>query len=148
MDLTLRDLFGARYERGGKTPGTYDCKSLFVEVQNRFGNAVQTPDIEILAVEQVLAAEARGEYAYTGTDSALIEQELASGKWEQLAVPEEGCAVLIALDLDKPNLVQHLGVCIEDGKFIHILQKMGVVVSRLADPFWRGKIRGYYRWKK
>jgi cell wall-associated NlpC family hydrolase len=55
--------------------------------------------------------------------------------------------VTIALDHDKPNLVQHLGVYIGEGKFIHIMQKTGVVVTRIDHAFFKRKIRGYYRWK-
>lgn len=147
MDSTLLDLFGAKYERRGSTPNTYDCKSLFVEVMNRYGHPIKTPDIEVLAIEQVLAAEARGEYAYTEIDANMIQSEIASGRWEKIDQPEEGCAVVIALDPAKPNLVQHLGVYIGDNKFIHILKNTGVITTRLDDRFFQRKIRGYYKWK-
>lgn len=147
MDSTLLNLFHSKYERGGKTANTHDCKSLFVEVMNRYGNDVQAPDIETLAVEQVVAAEAKGEYAYTDVDSSIIENELASGKWEKIDEPVEGCAVCIALDPMKPKQVQHLGVYIGDGKFLHILKDMGVVTTRIDDRFFRRKIRGFYKWK-
>ncbi len=147
MDSTLLDLFHSKYERGGKSPQTHDCKSLFVEVMNRYGNPVQAPDIEVLAVEQVVAAQAKGEYAYTHIDSAMIKAEIDSGKWEKLETPVEGCAVVIALDPHQPDLIQHLGVYVGDGKFMHILQDMGVLTTRIDDRFWGKKIRGYYKWK-
>ena len=148
MDSILHDLFGAKYERRSGNPGSYDCKSLFVEVMNRYGNEISTPDIEVLAIEKVLAAQARGEYAYTEIDAAMIQAEIDSGKWEQIDNPEPGCAVTIALDPNKPDLIQHLGVYVGDGKFIHIMQKTGVIVTRIDDIFFKRKIRGYYRWKK
>lgn len=143
----LHDLFSAKYERGTGKPGTYDCKSLFVEVMNRFGNNVKTPDIEIYAIEQVLAAEARGEYPYSEADFNIIQEELASGKWEKIDEPVEGCAVLMALDPHKPHVIQHLGVYIGDNKFIHILQDMGVITTKLNDRVFARKIRGFYKWK-
>lgn len=143
----LHDLFTAKYERGGKSPNTYDCKSLFVEVMNRYGKPVQTEDIEIFAIEQVVAAQARGEYAYTDVDSRMIQEEMKSGRWEKLEEPEIGCAVLIALDSNNPQLIQHLGVYIGEDRFIHILEDMGVMSTKLNDRFFRRKIRGFYKWK-
>jgi len=147
VDSILHDLFGAKYERRSENQNTYDCKSLFVEVMKRYGNHISTPDIEVLAIEKVIAAQARGEYAYTEIDADMIQAEIDSGKWEKIEHPEVGCAVTIALDHDKPNLVQHLGVYIGEGKFIHIMQKTGVVVTRIDHAFFKRKIRGYYRWK-
>lgn len=147
MDSTLLDLFNGKYERGGKTPGTYDCRSLFIEVMHRLGNDIRISDVEHVAVEQVAASLANNEYPYTNADSRVIDREIQSGKWEKLDVPERGCAVCIALDAAKPDLVQHLGVYIGNNKFIHILQDRNVSVTDINDRFFRRKIRGYYRWK-
>lgn len=143
----MRDLRIAKYKRGGRSADEgLDCKSLFVEVMNRCGNDVRTPDIEVFAVERVAASLARGEYPYSEADAGLVAQELRSGKWQKIDAPEFGCAVLMALDPDKPALIQHLGVYIGGERFIHILEDMGVIVSRIDDRFFRRKIRGFYRW--
>ena len=144
--MSLKDLIGMPYERGGKTPGTYDCRSLFIEVMNRFGNKVIVADIEETAVEIVTSKLAIGEYPYTESDNQIVNQELQSGKWQQLDEPEIGCAVCIALDPHRPKLIQHLGVYIGENKFIHILERHGVITSRVNDLFFKRKIRGYYKW--
>jgi len=146
VDSILLDLFKTKYERGAKTPGTHDCKCLFVEVMHRYGNPIKVSDIEVLAVEEVVAAMARKEYPYTDVDAAVIEKELQSGKWKKIEIPVEGCAVVIALDSDKPNLIQHLGVYVGENKFIHILEEQGVITTRIDDRFFRRKIRGFYEW--
>ena len=146
--MLLKDLIGMPYERGGKTPGTHDCRSLFIEVMNRFDNKVSVPDIEQTAIEDVVAAHARGEYPYSQSDSGIVNRELGSGKWQKLDEPEIGCAVCIALDPYHPDLIQHLGVYIGSNKFIHTLERHGVMTSRVNDLYFRRKIRGYYKWKK
>lgn len=147
VDSILHNLCKSKYQRGANEPGVaMDCKSLFVEAMKVFGNDVKVADIEIYAIEQIIAAQARGEYAYTDIDSSMIEDELKSGKWEKLDEPIAGCAVTMALDSMKPELVQHLGVYIGDGKFIHILEDIGVVISRTDDRFFRRKIKGFYKW--
>ena len=143
----LLDLFKSKYERGAKTPGTHDCRSLFVEVMHRYGCPVEVADIEKMAIEEVLAAQSRGDYAYTDIDYALVEHEIASGNWEKIDEPVEGCAVCMALDSNNPDKIQHVGVYVGDGKFIHILEDTGVVTTRIDDRFFRRKIRGFYKWK-
>lgn len=146
MDSTLHNLFGATYERGAKSPETQDCKSLFLEIMNHYGNHITIRDIEILAVEQVAAAQAKGEYPYTQVDSQIVQEHIESGKWQKLNKPEIGCAVCIALDANHPDMVQHVGVYVGDNKFIHIMQKTGVITTPINHLFFRRKIRGFYKW--
>jgi len=113
---------------------------------NHYGNNIKVSDIEIMAIEQVVAMKARDEYPYTEIDAKIIEKELASGRWLPLSEPEVGCAVVMALDPMHPDLVQHLGVYIGEGKFIHILEDMGVIVSRINDRFFNRKIKGFWKW--
>lgn len=147
MGLTLHELCKAKYQRGGTDPQNgLDCKSLFVEAMNIFGNKVQVGNIEMLAVEEVVAALAREQYPYTDIDCSSIEKELKSGHWQKIDEPIEGCAVTMAIDSFKPDKIQHLGVYIGEGKFIHILEEPGVIISRIDDRYWRRKIKGFYKW--
>jgi cell wall-associated NlpC family hydrolase len=132
--FSLTDLFRARFLRGGRDIGAgLDCQGLFVEVMRRYGHDVSDCDIADYAVERVSAA--------------IRDAAAEPGRWEALSTPEEGCAVLLALDAERPDLPQHLGVTIGGGRFIHILEGRGVLVSSIHDRFWAGKIRGYYRWR-
>ena len=127
----LSDLFDAEFKSGGRTGGARDCQGLFIEVMRRFGHDVSDIEIASDAVVAVVSA---------------IDGEAQNGKWLPIDEPEPGCAVTLALDSNYPAHAQHLGVYLGGGKFIHILQKRGVLVSRIDDRFFRGKIRGYYRW--
>lgn len=132
MDSKLRELFGAKFVDGGRDPKVgLDCYGLFVRSMAVFGNNL--PDKSISAYATEIASKEIG---------VEIEE-----KWEELSQPEVGCAVVMAIDPEHPDLVQHLGVYIGDGKFIHIVEKTGVVLTSITDRFWRRKIRGYYKWK-
>jgi cell wall-associated NlpC family hydrolase len=132
VELTLDDLFRASFKPGGRDPGgALDCQGLFLEVMRRYGHDVKDTDTASYATEIV---------------TGLIEGEIKTGKWQRLDAPVEGCAVVLAIDPGRPREAQHLGVCLGGGRFIHILKSRGVIVSRCDDRFFKGKIRGYYRW--
>lgn len=131
--MRFHDLFSAKFVRGGRDVTTgLDCQGLMLEVMNRYGYKVQDKDTASYATEIVASA---------------ISDEIANEKWKKIEAPEEGCVVLIALDSMSPDKAQHLGVYIGEGKFIHIMEKRGVSVSRIHDRFFQQKIRGYYRWQ-
>ena len=147
VDSILHNLSKSKYQRGAYQPGiAMDCRSMFLEVMHHCGNHIVSDDIEECAIEHVIAAQARGEYPYTENDAAIIVREIKTGKWQKIDQPEKGCAVVMALDTFRPNQVQHLGVCIDNIRFIHILEKHGCLISRTDDRFFKNKIRGYYRW--
>jgi hypothetical protein len=45
----------------------------------------------------------------------------------------------------KKRAINHVGIYISDGKFIHAARSQGVVVSELKEPYWRPKIVGAKR---
>jgi hypothetical protein len=45
-------------------------------------------------------------------------------------------------------MVQHFGVMIDKRRFIHTLEKIGPMLTRIDGYWWKDKIRGFYRWKK
>jgi cell wall-associated NlpC family hydrolase len=51
------------------------------------------------------------------------------------------------LDGKMPGCVQHFGVYLGDGKFIHTLKKVHSCISNVRDPYWSNRIRGYYKWR-
>jgi len=83
VDSTLLKLFNSKFERGGKTPGTHDCQTLFVEVMKHYGHNVVPVDIGKMAIEQVVAMQARGEYPYSYVDEKIIKQEISTNKWQK-----------------------------------------------------------------
>ena len=130
--MRLTKLFGAPFVRGGRDVKIgLDCQGLFLEAMRAFGNEVEDTDTAEYATEVV---------------AGLISEAIENGKWEKIDAPEEGCAVAIALDSIALDKTDHLGVFIGENKFIHILEKRGVVTNRIDDKFFRNKIRGFYRW--
>lgn len=132
MNPKVNELFHTKFVRGGRDPKIgVDCQGLFLSAMKCFGNEVKDTDTAEYATEVV---------------SGLIEEASKNGKWQKVDKPEPGCAVAIALDPDFPDKAQHLGVYIGEGKFIHILEgKRGVLVTKIEDRFFKGKIRGFYR---
>jgi len=100
-----------------------------MEAQRRFGNNV--PDFQIPCKATARIGEA-------------VSSEI--GRWERIEEPEAGCAVLMALSPEMPEVVQHFGVYVGGGRFLHTLEKTGSILSSAHDGFWKLKIRGFYRW--
>jgi hypothetical protein len=67
-------------------------------------------------------------------------------RWERIEEPELGCGIAMSLDGKMPDCVQHFGVYLAAGKFIHTLRKMHSCIASIHDQYWKTRIRGYYRW--
>lgn len=133
MDLRFIELFRAKFVRGGRDlEKGVDCQGIFLMAMKLYGYDVLDTDTACYATKVV---------------SNLIDKAVKSDKWEKIEIPEEGCVVVFALDPMYPNLAQHLGVCVGEGKFIHILEKRGVCITRIDDRFFSKKLRGCYKWK-
>jgi len=82
--------------------------------------------------------------------SCKIGHALESG-WTQLTsrnAIEKNDLITFKLDCcNAPDLTTHVGMYAGDGKFIHCMNKTGVVISRMDDAFWRTRTSGYLRWK-
>lgn len=132
MNSKLRELFKASFVNGGREISTgLDCQGLLLRAMEIYGHKISDTEVASYATEIVASA---------------IVGQTKSQKWERIDKPEEGCVVTMALDSMRPDLVQHVGVYIGEDRFIHILEKRGVVTNRLSDRFFQQKIRGYYRW--
>lgn len=70
--------------------------------------------------------------------------ENAYREWEPVESPLPWDVVTFRL---KGEVVNHAGVVIGDGQFIHTVIKVGTIISRLSDPTWSSKMAGYYRLK-
>ncbi|WP_027367597.1 NlpC/P60 family protein [Desulfocurvibacter africanus] len=131
MRPDLRDLAGIPFVDGGRDPAQgLDCWGLFRLAMQRFGHEV--PDYALSAFATQLIGE-------------TAARELAA-KWRRVERPEPGCAVCMALDPAAPGSVQHFGVYVGQGLFIHCLEKTGSILSHIGDKFWAGRIKGYYTW--
>lgn len=122
----VADLIGVPFADGGRGPDAFDCWGLCREVFRRFG--VELPDYEICCYD----AES---FIHQFTEERPL--------WRRHEPPGIPVPALIAIRFNAPN-VNHVGVYIGDGKFLHTREKTGVVVELLCSPAWRRRIEGFY----
>lgn len=127
--IEVQDLLGVPFVDGGRDKQGMDCWGLFIEVMKRFGYEV--PDYKVSCFD----AEGIG-----GTYQAEI------GSWQEVGSAAPGLAVAMAIHEKAPDMVQHFGVVLEPKRFIHTLEKTGVIITKISDPFFNRKIKGFYRW--
>ncbi len=72
----------------------------------------------------------------------ISEAEAGVGAFELLEQPEELCLIAIK---NHPVYTAHIGFYLHNGLFIHSLSDAGVCISRVSEPRWKRKIKGYYR---
>lgn len=123
--INFADLMLARYEENGRGPDVYDCFGLFAELCRRRG--VDVPD------------------RLSPADLAKREEDIAEEAeqhWLKLDRPEEGCAVVLRIG----PWSSHIGMMLDDRRFIHASQCSGITVTSLEDERWRNRISGFYRY--
>ena len=50
--------------------------------------------------------------------------------------------------LTSKNIANHIGIYINDNKFIHVAERFETTIDRLDDPFWQSKLYGVMRYRK
>ena len=123
--MQVSDLIGVPFVDGGRGPDGYDCWGLATEVYKRFGK--ELPDYKICC-----------------EDASRInaEMETQRPRWVKLDAPEVPCLVVMQMGV---SFINHVGVYIGEGRFIHTRSGIGANIARIDDPNWRKRIEGYYR---
>ncbi|HSV27245.1 MAG TPA: NlpC/P60 family protein [Sedimentisphaerales bacterium] len=124
----VKDLIGVPFVDDGRDGDGLDCWGLVMLVRARMGRPV---------------ADFRCRCDDTQGIEAITAQ--AAHDWRRADVPQPGDLVAITADPRMPEVVQHFGVYIGDGRFIHATARTGVMVARTDDRFWGPRIAGYYR---
>ena len=97
-------------------------------------------------------------YREAGVDISDYESyvEHISGEHEKLEgvqdyfAPVEGRPVsgdVVVIWRVRPAVADHLGLYVDNGKFLHISKGRGVTMERLSSPAWKRRIIGLWRWK-
>jgi cell wall-associated NlpC family hydrolase len=119
--------------RGREAGVGLDCWGMVIYVCG--GYNISIPDFTI---DAFLSPLIHNSYIEQTSDKfvSVVEDEL-----------REGDIVALAIDPRLPKIVQHFGVYIGDGKFIHTLAKTGPIICTLHEGLWERLIKGFYRWK-
>jgi murein DD-endopeptidase / murein LD-carboxypeptidase len=119
IQADMKKYLGVPYRRAGASKKGFDCSGFVKVVYNEiFG--VELPH---QSSQQSLASELVG----------ISLDSLRTGD------------LVFFSTSGKNKAVNHVGIYLSDGKFIHAARSKGVVVSELNQPYWRSKIVGARR---
>lgn len=126
------DLIGIPFINGGSDRNKgFDCYGLVMEVYRRCGIALPEYTADWDDEEKI---------------NSIVQREAGTTAWHRVKAPLP-VPCLVALRMGTPpGIVNHTGVYIGHGKFIHTRAKIGVCVSRIDSPAWRGVIDGFYEY--
>lgn len=131
--IDLNDLIGKQFENHGRGPDAFDCWGLAMEVMRRGGR--QLPDY---LVDADATGDINAKYS-----SLLFSCMSGVGCWHELKGPEPMAIVAIK---NRPGLVTHIGVCLDNGRVIHISRKSNVMIEQLSSIRLKNRIAGFYRY--
>ncbi len=120
----IREFLGAPYKHGGRSICGLDCYGLIIKVYQRLGH-------ELFDVSESYGPD------WSSERNLFIEN--CHRQWKKVESPDLFDVVLLC---SKSGVVDHAGIYIGQGKFLHTC-KAGTVIARLAD--WSSKIEGFYR---
>lgn len=130
MTVDYSDLIGVPFVSGGRSKEEgLDCYGLVLEVYKR--NGIALPEYYTESYDSKIVS------------SIMLNSRDTSGFWQRLEVPEHLAIMGICFNCQAIN---HVGVYIGDGKFIHTRQRIGVNIDRVESPAWHRLIEGYYRY--
>lgn len=126
--MNCAHLLGVPFKYGGRDQTGVDCFGLLIMIYKMFG--IDIPDHELKK------------------GMCLVDKKIReiSVDWEKIDAPEVPCAVVFWIT--NPDFITHIGVVIEEDKFIHAREHISVCIERLSSPAWNKRIKGFYRWTK
>ena len=122
--MQYTDLIGVPFKDGGRNKNGLDCWGL----------------VKILLERQCY--KYIQDYYISAFNIKDIHDELETNRhtWRKIEKPEVGCVVLLANGCTAA--ANHVGIVVDDSRFIHAYARTGVCVSALKR--WQAHIRGYY----
>jgi hypothetical protein len=124
-------LIGIPFVDGGRTFEGCDCWGL-VRLAAKIIYNVDFPDYVITCFDSI------GIDGYCKRD--LIRQ------WKPIKGPEECAIAIMGTDKNAPDLMNHIGLVIGRNKMLHTLKKQHSHIERIDHPFYRKRIKGYWRY--
>lgn len=126
--VDFSDLLLKKFEDGGRGPDGFDCYGLVIEGFKRYGISIP-----------------KDYYACALDNLAINNQyEKSLPEWIKLEEPEIPC--LITFKILSPY-VNHVGLYIGEGRFIHSLQGVNISISSLNHINFKNRVDGYFKYK-
>ena len=125
------DLIGVPFVNRGRSKDVgYDCYGLVKEVYRRYGYNIPEYDTDYTDTERI---------------NGLIAGNTKGYPWHKIAEPKAPC--LLAIRFGAPyGVINHTGVYIGDGMFVHTRERIGVNIDSIYSPAWRRVIVGFYEY--
>lgn len=131
-------LIGVPFKNHGRNVATgLDCYGLVKEVYKKAGINLPEFDADFDDVDKI-SQIIKGQQGIKST-----WKRIKTENGEPIPVP---CVMAIRFGVPKPY-INHTGVYIGDGLFIHTREKIGVCVDRIVNPAWKKCIEGYYKYE-
>jgi cell wall-associated NlpC family hydrolase len=124
--MRLDDLVGKPFKPGACGPDKFDCWGLAREVWSHYGE--ELPDYRV---------------AHAAMPGRIEEVKPLWIRYENGEIPVPSL-VAIRNDDSGHGFLNHVGVYIGNGQFIHAVESGGVQITRINHPWWRGRIEGFY----
>ena len=128
--IKVDDLIGVPFVGKGRDKHGFDCYGLAKEVFRRYGCEIP---------------EYYAEWDNNDACTEFAHKSMNGGLWRRLEEPKEPCLMAIRFGV-KRGIVNHSGVYIGNGMFIHTRERTGVCIEKINSPAWRGLIEGYYEY--
>ena len=133
--VNYSDLIGVPFVSHGRNAKTgLDCYGVVKEVYKREGIDLPEYDAEWNDTEKI---------------NSYINENTSSDMWEEIPRNEidKNVPCVLAIRLGT-GVVNHTGVYIGNGKFIHTREHAGgVCVDRINSPAWKNVIEGFYKFR-
>jgi len=108
---------------GSSVKEGFDCYNLIRVVYKEYG--IDLPEYVVINDKQTIAT--------------MINE--SKQMFKKLDKPNPPCIVTFWI---RPPLTTHIGVVIEENKFIHIMEKTSVSIEKLSAPEWSKRITGFF----
>lgn len=131
--IDYSDLIGVPFKNRGRDKNTgLDCYGLVMEVYKKIG--IQLP-------------EYYADWNNAEKINGIIQQEVGTSFWKKVDGSHIPIPCVMAIRFGVPKgVVNHTGVYVGNGKFIHIRENVGVCVDRVNSPAWKKQIEGFYEY--
>ena len=128
--IDVSDLIGVPFVNHGRDiHDGLDCYGLVMEVFRRYGKHIPEYNADWDDDEKI---------------SGIVHEQTKSTTWRSCAMPLPVPCVVALRYGTPPGVINHTGVYIGNGKFMHTRAKIGVCIERLESPAWHHLIEGFY----